>query len=88
MQRTRIVETEISVGGNAAAAKSISNATCVRLHNDTSGIATVAISTSVGAATTTYFTMPAYSVEFLEKLPSDVIWSSPQIKATKVAFTN
>lgn len=88
MQRTRIIETEVSVGATAGAATSITNATCVRLHNNTSGIVTVAISTSVGAATSTYFSMPAYSVEFLEKLPTDVIWSSPQIKAAKVAFTN
>ena len=88
MQRTRIIETEVSVSATAGTATSITNATCVRLHNDTSGIATVAISTFVGAATSTYFSIPAYSVEFLEKLPTDVIWSSPQIKAAKVAFTN
>lgn len=88
MQRTRIIETEIATATSAGTATSISNATCVRLHNDTSGVATIAISTSVGAATTNYFSMPAYSVEFLEKLPTDVIWTTPAIKASKVGFTN
>jgi hypothetical protein len=88
MQRTRIIETEISTATSAGAATSIGNATCVRLHNDTSGIATIAISASVGAATTNYFTMPGNTVEFLEKLPTDVIWTTPAIKATKVGFTN
>lgn len=88
MQRTRIIETEVSTGSTAGVASSITNATCVRLHNTTSGVATVAISTSVGAATSTYFSIPGNSVEFLEKTPTDVIWSSPSIQAAKVAFTN
>jgi hypothetical protein len=88
MQRTRIIETEIATETSAGSATSISSATCVRLHNDTSGIATVAISTVVGAATTNYFSIPGNSVEFLEKLPTDVIWTIPAIKASKVGFTN
>lgn len=88
MQRTRIIETEETTGSNAGAATSISNSTCVRLHNTTSGIVTVGISTAVGAGTTIYFSMPGNSVEFLEKHPSDVIWTSSSIKASKVAFTN
>ena len=88
MQRTKIIDTEVSTGATAGAATSIGNATCVRLHNNTGGIITVGVSTIVGAATTNYFTMPANSVEFLEKLPSDVIWTSSSIKATKVGFTN
>jgi hypothetical protein len=88
MQRTKIIETEVGTGSTAGAATSIGSATCVRLHNDTSGIITVGVSTIVGAATTVYFTMPAYSVEFLEKLPTEVIWTSSSIKASKVGFTN
>ena len=88
MQRTRIIETEVNTETNAGAATSISNATCIRLHNTTSGIVTVGVSTLVGAATTNYFSMPGNSVEFLEKLPTDVIWSSAVIKASKVGFTN
>lgn len=88
MQRTKIIETEVSTGTSAGAASSISNATCVRLHNDTSGIVTVGVSTLVGAATTNYFSMPGNSVEFLEKYPTDVIWTSSTIKAAKVGLTN
>lgn len=88
MQRTKIIESEVATATSAGAATSISNATCVRLHNDTGGIITVGISTIVGAATTAYFSMPANSVEFLEKLSTDVIWTSSAIKASKVGFTN
>jgi hypothetical protein len=88
MQRTKIIESEISTGASAGAATSIGSASCVRLHNDTSGIVTVGVSTVVGAATTNYFTMPGNSVEFLEKYPTDVIWTSSAIKAAKVGFTN
>ena len=88
MQRTKIIETEVSTGASAGAATSIGSATCVRIHNDTGGIITVGVSTIVGAATTNYFTMPANSIEFLEKLPTDVIWTSSSIKASKVGFTN
>jgi len=88
MQRTKIIESEVSTGVSAGAATSITNATCVRLHNDTVGVVTVGVSTIVGAATTNYFSMPSNSVEFLEKLPTDVIWTSSAIKASKVGLTN
>ena len=88
MQRTKIFETEVNTATSAGSATSISSATCVRLHNNNSGIATIGVSTIVGAATTIYFSMPGNSVEFLEKLPTDVIWTSISIKASKVGFTN
>ena len=88
MQRTKIFESEVDTGTTAGTATSITNATCVRLHNTTSGIVTVGVSTAVGAASTIYFSMPGNSVEFLEKLPTDVIWTSSTIKAAKVGFTN
>lgn len=88
MQRTKIIESEIDTGITAGTATSISNSTCVRLHNNTSGIVTVGVSTIVGAATTSYFSMPGNSVEFLEKLSTDVIWTTVSIKAAKVGFTN
>ena len=88
MQRTKIIESEVSTGSTAGGATSIGSASCVRLHNNTSGIVTVGVSTFVGAATTSYFSMPGNSVEFLEKLPSEVLWTSTSIKASKVGFTN
>ena len=88
MQRTKIIESEVSTATSTGAATSIGSASCVRLHNDTGGIITIGVSTQVGASTTSFFTMPANSVEFLEKFPTDVIWTSSAIKAAKVGFTN
>ena len=87
MSRTKIIETEVATETAAGSASSITSATVVRLHNNTSGVATIGVSTQVGAASTSYFSMPANSVEFLEKLPTDVIWSTPAIKAAKVGYT-
>jgi hypothetical protein len=88
MMITKIVATEVNTPTTAGTASSISSASCVRLYNNTAGIVTVGISTLVGAASTTYFALPANTVEFLTKPASDVIWSSTAIKANKVAFTN
>ncbi len=88
MQRTKVLATEALTPVTAGAASSIGSASCVRLHNNTSGVATVGVSTIVGAASTIYFSMPGNTVEFLEKLPTDVIWSSPAIAVSKVGFTN
>lgn len=88
MQRTKIIATEETTGTSAGAATSISYATVVRLYNNQSGIVTVGIAESVGAASTSYFTMPGGSVEFVEKVASHVIWTSAAIKANKVGFTN
>jgi len=44
---------------------------------------------AVGAASTLTFTMPTGTVEFLQKLPTDVIFASANtVKAAKVGFTN
>ena len=88
MPITKIVATEVNTGTTAGAATSISDASCVRLYNSTAGIVTVGVSTQVGAATTNYFALPSGSIEFLQKAPSDVVWTSSAIKANKVAFTN
>jgi len=88
MPITKIIETQVDTGTNAGTATSISNASCVRLYNNTAGIVTVGINTLVGAASTNYFAVGSGSVEFLQKNASDVIWTSAAIKANKVAFTN
>jgi|APGre2960657404_1045060.scaffolds.fasta_scaffold00688_4 hypothetical protein len=89
MPITKIVATQVNTGTSAGAATSIAEATLVRLHNDSGAARVVAISTIVGAATSTYFTVPNGSVEFLQKNPTDVIWTDgTAIKANKVAFTN
>jgi hypothetical protein len=89
MQRTKIIATEVAMPTTAGAASSISEATCVRLYNGSGAAATVSISTSVGAATTSTFTMPDGTVEFLQKSSTDVIFaSSASVKAAKVGLTN
>ena len=89
MQRTKIITSEVAMPTNAGAASSIGEATCVRLFNGSGGSATVSISTSVGAASTSIFTMPDQSIEFLQKAATDVIFaSSASVKAAKVGFTN
>ena len=88
MEITKIITTEVSTATTVGTASSISGATCVRLFNNQTGIVTVGINTSVGAATTNFFAMPGSSVEFLQKTSTDVIWTSAVIKANKVAFTN
>jgi hypothetical protein len=88
MEITKIIKTEESTTTSVGSASSISDATCVRLFNNQTGIVTVGINTVVGAATTNFFTMPGSSVEFLQKTSTDVIWTSAVIKANKVAFTN
>ena len=89
MQRTKIITTEIAMPTTAGAASSISEATCVRLYNGSGAAATVSISTAVGAASTLSFTMPTGTVEFLQKLPTDVIFASANtVKVAKVGFTN
>ena len=85
---TKIVSTEVETGANPGAATSISDATLVRLFNSHSGDVVVAISSVVGAASSSYFTMATKQVEFLQKSPTDVIWTDTSIKANKVAFTN
>ena len=88
MQRTKIIATEVAMPTTAGTASSISNATCVRLYNGSGGVATVNLETSVGAGDTVTFTMPNGSVEFLQKLSTDVIWASAAtVKAAKVGLT-
>jgi hypothetical protein len=88
MMITKIVTTQVNTAVTAGTASSISDATCVRLYNNTAGIVTVGINTLVGAASTNFFELPGGTVEFLTKAPSDVIWSTTAIRANKVAFTN
>ena len=88
MQITKLIETQVSTPTTTGTAISLNSATCVRLCNDTAGEIIVSISTSVGASTSNSFTIPRYSVEFLQKIPTEVIFTSSAIKANKVGFTN
>lgn len=85
---TKVIETEETTATSAGAATSISSASVVRLFNSQGSTVVVGISTQVGAASTVSFSMPTLGVEFVQKSPNDVIYTSAAIKANKVAFTN
>jgi hypothetical protein len=88
MNRTLLIGDQVSLGTTSGDASSISNATVVRLFNGHTDVATVSMTSGVGAAGTVTFTMPAKSVEFLEKAAGYVIWASDNdVKANKVGFT-
>jgi hypothetical protein len=88
MQITKLVDSQVQTSIAATTAATINSATCIRLFNNTSGIVTVSVASSVGAATTNTFEMPPLSVEFLQKLSTDVVYTNPSIKVNKVGFTN
>jgi hypothetical protein len=86
MARTLLIGDEVALGTSPG--NNIFNATVVRLFNGETGVATVSMASTVGAADTISFTMPQSHVEFLEKPASYVIWaSSTSVKANKVGFT-
>lgn len=88
MQLTKLIGSEITTPTSAGAATSLVSATCVRLCNNTTNDVLVSITTAVGAANTISFTMLKQTVEFLQKAPTDVIFTDSAIKASKVGFTN
>ena len=64
-QRIRLIATQEATGATAGAATSIGAATCVRLCNTHTGDVVVAVSETVGAATSQFFTMTTDTVEYL-----------------------
>jgi hypothetical protein len=89
MQRTKPLSIEEDLETSSGSGTSISSATCVRLYNGAGAATTIAISASVGASASYTFTLPSGAVEFIEKLPTDIIWAAAaSIKASKVGLTN
>lgn len=88
MQITKLIDSQVLTPITVLTASTLNSATCIRLFNNTSGIVTVSVATSVGAATTNTFEMPPLSVEFLQKSSTDVLYTSSSIKANKVGFTH
>jgi len=90
-QRTLLIDGENALTVNASDVNTASNATCLRVWNGHTGVSTVSIakSTISGYASTCTMTMASESVEFVEKGPQDIIWSSnTAVKVAKVAFTS
>jgi hypothetical protein len=90
-QRTRLIAGETALTTSSGDVNTLSNATCIRVWNGHTDIATVSIgkSTESGYSGITSLTMASKTVEFLEKDAQDIIWSNnTAVLAAKVAFTN
>ena len=92
MTRILVKGTQITVPNSVGAATSFSNATCVRLVNNSSStgrVVTVAEDTS-GSTTIGTFSLLGGQTEILEKNPTDVVFvdSGTNVKGAKVGFTN
>lgn len=89
MARTLIKGAEAALPTTTGTAVSFSQATCVRLvntHNSQDYLVTL-VETRSGD-TVGSFTMPAGTVEFLEKQPTQCVFAAnANIKGSKVGFT-
>jgi len=63
-------------------ADTVSDASCVRIYNDSGADVVIA-----NATTAASFTMPTGSITFCKKLSTDELTASANVKATSVAFT-
>ena len=79
----KVLDTET----NLTSATNVSNATVVRLVNNSSSVDVVTRKTS-GGTTIGSFTMTGNSVEYVEKDPSDTLEGGATILAAKVAYGN
>jgi len=88
MTRTLLLSDEISLPTTTGTATSFSNATVVRVVNDSTNSAVVTIVETQGGSNIGSITMPPNSVEHLEKQPSYCIFASAStVKGAKVGFT-
>jgi hypothetical protein len=87
MARTLIIGNEIAIPTAAGSATSLEQATVVRVVNVSGSPGTIGVSTSVGAATTTFVTIPDGKVEFIEKRPNHVVYGTGTIRGAKVGYT-
>ena len=79
----KVLDTETDL----TSATNVSNATVVRLVNNSGSIDVVTRKTS-GGTTIGSFTMTPNSVEYVEKDPSDTLEGGANILAAKVAYGN
>ena len=87
MARTLIIGNEIAVPTTFGAATSLAQATVLRVVNVSGSSATIGVSTMVGAATTSFITIPDGTVEYIEKKPNDVVYGTGTSRAAKVGYT-
>ena len=87
MTRALIIDNEIAIPTAAGSATSFAQATVVRVVNVSGSTGTIGVSTSVGAASTSFITIPNGTVEFIEKKPNDVCYATGTIRGAKVGYT-
>ena len=92
MSRLLIKGTQITVPNSVGAATSFSNATCVRLVNNSSStgrVVTIAEDNS-GSTTIGTFSLLGGQSEIIEKKPTDVVFvgGGTDVFGAKVGFTN
>ena len=87
MARTLLIGDEVAIPTAAGSATSFSQATVVRVVNVSGSSATVGVSTIVGAASTSFMTIPDGTVEYLEKRANEVIYATGTLRGAKVGFT-
>ena len=87
MTRALVLGDEIAVPTTSGAATSFAQATVVRVVNVSGSTGTIGVSTIVGAASTSFITIPTGTVEYLEKKATDVCWATGTIRGAKVGYT-
>ena len=92
MSRLLIKGTQITVPNSVGAATSFSNATCVRLVNNSgsTGRTVTVAENNGGSATIGTFSLLAGQTEILEKNPTDVVYvgGGTDVMGAAVGFTN
>ena len=88
MARTLLLADEINLPTTTGAATSFTNATVVRLVNNSASAALVTVVETQSGNGIGSMTMPPNSVEYLEKQPSYCVFASADtVKGAKVGFT-
>ena len=88
MARTLLLADEINLPTTTGAATSFTNATVVRLVNNSASAALVTVVETQSGNGIGSMTMPPNSVEYLEKQPTYCVFASADtVKGAKVGFT-
>ena len=88
MARTLLLADEINLPTTTGTATSFTNATVVRLVNNSANAALVTVVETQSGTGIGSMTMPPNSVEYLEKQPTYCVFASAAtVKGAKVGFT-
>ena len=87
MTRALVLGNEIAVPTVSSSASNFSLATVIRVVNVSGSSGTIGVSTVVGAATTSFITIPNGTVEYVEKKATEGCYGTGTLRAAKVGFT-